>query len=277
MRLNGRSVSVLSCVACCLAAAGASSQTSTAMYELRFDSLWSPTTHAGAYVASAHFSPLIGGVHSNAVSFWEPGGIASEGMERMAEIGRVTNLRNEVNAAIAAGTALARVQGVRIDDFPDTTTLSFEATDAHDRLTLVTMIAPSPDWFVGTHGLALRDSAGEWLEEIVVGLDAYDAGTDSGTDLTSADSDTNPQEPIRNIQNEPPFNGLPVLGRYTLTLVSVDECDADVNADGALTPGDFNAWVLAFNSQADACDQNGDGQCTPGDFNAWVLNFNAGC
>ncbi|MEL6796771.1 MAG: spondin domain-containing protein [Planctomycetota bacterium] len=260
-----------------MAAAGALAQTSTATYELRFDSLWSPTTHAGAYVPSAHFSPLIGGVHSDAVSFWEPGGIASEGMERMAEIGRVTNLRNEVNAAIAAGTALARVQGVRIDDFPDTTTLTFEATDAHDRLTLVTMIAPSPDWFVGTHGLALRDSAGEWLEEIVVDLDAYDAGTDSGTDLTSADSDTNPQEPIRNIQNEPPFNGLPVLGRYTLTLVSVDVCEADVNADGALTPGDFNAWVLAFNAQSAACDQNGDGQCLPSDFNAWALNFNAGC
>ncbi|MEN1706181.1 MAG: M12 family metallo-peptidase [Planctomycetota bacterium] len=58
----------------------------------------------------------------------------------------------------------------------------------------------------------------------------------------------------------------------------VDPCSvADTNGDGALTPGDFNAWVLAFNSGAAECDQNGDGQCNPGDFNAWVLNYNAGC
>ncbi|MEL6499361.1 MAG: choice-of-anchor tandem repeat NxxGxxAF-containing protein [Planctomycetota bacterium] len=54
-------------------------------------------------------------------------------------------------------------------------------------------------------------------------------------------------------------------------------CPADVNADGLLSPADFNAWVLAFNSQADGCDQNNDGACNPADFNAWILNFNAGC
>ena len=52
---------------------------------------------------------------------------------------------------------------------------------------------------------------------------------------------------------------------------------ADTNADGVLSPADFNAWVLAFNAQSPACDQNGDGFCTPADFNVWVLNFNAGC
>ncbi|MEL6499362.1 MAG: NF038122 family metalloprotease [Planctomycetota bacterium] len=60
-------------------------------------------------------------------------------------------------------------------------------------------------------------------------------------------------------------------------IVTDQPCLPDVNGDGNLTPGDFNAWVLAFNTQSPACDQNGDDQCTPGDFNAWVLNFNAGC
>ncbi|MEO0631880.1 MAG: GC-type dockerin domain-anchored protein, partial [Planctomycetota bacterium] len=55
------------------------------------------------------------------------------------------------------------------------------------------------------------------------------------------------------------------------------DCLADTNGDGVLTPGDFNAWILAFNTGSSACDQNGDGACTPGDFNAWILNFNAGC
>ena len=54
-------------------------------------------------------------------------------------------------------------------------------------------------------------------------------------------------------------------------------CAADTNGDGALTPADFNAWILAFNTGSSTCDQNGDGQCNPGDFNAWILNFNQGC
>ncbi|MEO0853902.1 MAG: GC-type dockerin domain-anchored protein [Cyanobacteria bacterium J06648_11] len=54
-------------------------------------------------------------------------------------------------------------------------------------------------------------------------------------------------------------------------------CLADANGDGLVTPADFNAWVIAFNSHALECDQNGDGLCSPADFNAWVLNFNAGC
>ena len=62
-----------------------------------------------------------------------------------------------------------------------------------------------------------------------------------------------------------------------LVLIREDTCLPDANGDGVLTPGDFNAWVLQFNTQGPKCDQNGDGQCNPGDFNAWVLNFNNGC
>ncbi|MEL6795323.1 MAG: GC-type dockerin domain-anchored protein, partial [Planctomycetota bacterium] len=54
-------------------------------------------------------------------------------------------------------------------------------------------------------------------------------------------------------------------------------CPADVNGDGQLSPNDFNAWILAYNSSNPACDQNGDGECRQNDFNAWILNFNAGC
>ncbi|MEL6497745.1 MAG: GC-type dockerin domain-anchored protein [Planctomycetota bacterium] len=62
-----------------------------------------------------------------------------------------------------------------------------------------------------------------------------------------------------------------------IELPGAGDCLPDTNGDGELTPGDFNAWVLAFNGQLPACDQNGDGLCTPGDFNAWILNFNNGC
>jgi len=56
-----------------------------------------------------------------------------------------------------------------------------------------------------------------------------------------------------------------------------NNCLADVNGDGSVTPADFSAWVSAFNAQSSACDQNGDGSCSPADFSAWVANYNAGC
>lgn len=54
-------------------------------------------------------------------------------------------------------------------------------------------------------------------------------------------------------------------------------CLADVNGDGLVTPADFSAWVAAFNTRAQGCDQNGDRECTAADFSAWIANFNAGC
>ncbi|MEL6798010.1 MAG: GC-type dockerin domain-anchored protein, partial [Planctomycetota bacterium] len=66
-------------------------------------------------------------------------------------------------------------------------------------------------------------------------------------------------------------------GNYGVRIGVPSDCPADVNGDGLATPADFNAWILAFNSNAPGCDQNGDGLCNPSDFNAWVLNFNAGC
>lgn len=60
-------------------------------------------------------------------------------------------------------------------------------------------------------------------------------------------------------------------------VVTGQPCLADVNMDGSLTPTDFTAWIAAFNSSIQACDQNGDGVCTPTDFTAWIANYNSGC
>ncbi len=79
------------------------------------------------------------------------------------------------------------------------------------------------------------------------------------------------------------------LGRVLATLTNLrtdldpalcePACDspADANADGELTPADFNAWILAFNTNDPIADQNADGLINPSDFNAWILNYNAGC
>ena len=83
------------------------------------------------------------------------------------------------------------------------------------------MLAPSPDWFVGVHGLNLLDQ-GAWLEEVVVDLFVYDAGTDSGSSYTAANEDTQPAENIFLIET-PPFlinDVVESVGTFTFRLLS---------------------------------------------------------
>jgi hypothetical protein len=80
------------------------------------------------------------------------------------------------------------------------------------------MIAPSPDWFTGVHGLSLVEN-GRWLDQKTVVLDLYDAGTDSGVTYNSLDVDTQPRELIRKITGFPALvNGMLVpFAAYTFT------------------------------------------------------------
>ena len=51
---------------------------------------------------------------------------------------------------------------------------------------------------------------------------------------------------------------------------------ADANLNGVVEPGDFGAWVAAFNSASLIADVNQNGTVEPGDFGAWVAAFNLG-
>jgi hypothetical protein len=50
---------------------------------------------------------------------------------------------------------------------PSSVSLSFEVTQAYAFVSLVSMLAPSSDWFVGASGLSLIEN-GQWVEELIV-------------------------------------------------------------------------------------------------------------
>jgi hypothetical protein len=80
------------------------------------------------------------------------------------------------------------------------------------------MIAPSPDWFAGVHGLNLIQN-GDWVREHVVELRPYDAGTDLGVSYESPDRDAQPRLPIR-VLNGFPFDvqgRVAPVGSFTFT------------------------------------------------------------
>jgi len=188
----------------------------TADYTVVFDSTWSEQTHPGTLPPGPHFSGLIGGLHNDQVIFWQSGALASQGIEDMAELGSKSQLTNEVNTAIGDGTAGVVLSGGDIPTSPGMVSLSFTAQQAYPLLTLVSMLAPSPDWFVGVASLELM-SAGEWRRQIVVPLYVWDAGTDSGPTFTASDDDTNPADPITRFETGVFAPPMQFVGTFTIT------------------------------------------------------------
>lgn len=244
-------------------------------YRADFNATWSAQTHPNAYPTNAHFSALVGGVHNNQVEFWAPGGIASVGIERMAELGATTQLRDEVQSAINAGTASSVILGSGVTS-PGSTSVNFDVLPAFPLVTLVTMVAPSPDWFVGVHGLDLRDGQG-WKRQVTVDLFTYDAGTDNGVNFTSADIDAVPRQPIA-LLGAPFAASDPRLGTFTFTLLYDGRAQGDYNFDGAVDAADYTTWRDSLGQFGDDlnADGNHDGKIDGLDYNVWKSALSPG-
>lgn len=192
---------------------------STATYTITFNSVWNASDH-GTLPSNAHWSKLVGATHNSNVSFLQIGQIASPGIEKVAEEGSNTLFNSEVNTSISAGDANQYING---NDLPAATgnivIAGLQMSENFPLLTLVSMIAPSPDWMIAINGLNLRNETG-WKDSIIVDVFCYDAGSDNGTNYTSSNSDTNPKQPISSLIDVGPFNSAKV-GTFTIQLENV--------------------------------------------------------
>jgi hypothetical protein len=138
----------------------------------------------------------------------------------MAETGGKNPLQQEILNAIGDRTAYNRISGDGIATSPGSVSVEFKVSKNYPLVSLVTMIAPSPDWFVGVDSLNLYEND-EFVDEKVITLYAYDAGTDSGTTYTSPNEPTDPPETIFKIEGYPFFyeDELVPLGTFTFSKV----------------------------------------------------------
>ena len=189
---------------------------SVASYTMTFTSTWSATTHPVVFPTAAHFSGLIGATHSDQVVFWREGQLASPGIQAMAELGSKSPLSDQIAAAVSAGTAQYELSGGGIRPSPGQVSLDLQISDTHPLVTLVSMIAPSPDWFVGVAGLPLLRND-RWVDSLTVELHGWDAGTDNGTTYAAMDAPAMPHVRISPLEDGPfKVNGqVPSLGTYT--------------------------------------------------------------
>jgi len=247
------------CGVLCLALAGSAVLASPAVrYRVVFDATWSAATHPQDFPSNAHFSPLVGGTHTSRASFWAVGELASPGIENMAELGQTATLVSEIQTVASTGEASAStIVGSGLLS-PGSTSVQFDVVREFPLLTLVTMVAPSPDWFTGVRGLQLL-AAGRYRDDFAVTLVAFDAGTDSGTTFTSPDADTDPADPISLIDTPPLADSsgyAAPLGTYTFSILSVDGLPPYDDSDG---DGLNNLEEAALGTSVSDADTDGDG------------------
>ena len=182
-------------------------------YNIKFEATWSSDSHPDNYVSNAHFSPFV--VYSyngtDQGRIFTVDSISTPGIEEMAETGATDILVEEISQIIESNNALSYAKAVRIDS-PGQTEIMLNFTQEFSKFIFVSMIAPSPDWFVA--GEADLFIEGQWVDKMILDVISLDAGTDSGDSLTAANSDTNPKQLISRFDDI-----LQKLGTITITKI----------------------------------------------------------
>ncbi len=180
------------------------------LYRVTFEATWSEATHPG-FPAGGHFSSLTGLSHRAEALLFKDGEPASLGIKNMAERGNNTALRSEIDALRRRGAALSLFAGGSGTNSPGAVADTIRLDATHSHLTVVTMIAPSPDWFAALESENLRGPDGQWAASRRVPARSYDAGTDSGPTFTAADQATLPAAVIVPLRL-PPAAGITPAG-----------------------------------------------------------------
>jgi len=187
--------------------------THTVTYSCKFTNNWSGTNHPVNYPSSnAHWSPPIIAAHSKRYVMWEPNALATEGVEIVAESGGPTTLLAEIETAQDERVAGDRVRGVvTFNKNAQSQILSdITLTPVFDRMSSITMIAPSPDWFTGFYNIHPVDESSDfWLQSFEIETFPWDAGTEQGDTFSGDNPAEDPHVSIFQLTKDTvPANGV---------------------------------------------------------------------
>ncbi len=167
-----------------------------ASYKLEISIDWSEELAPFEHPGEPHMSSMIGLTHGDHFSLFADGTTASSGLELVAENGRFGILKAQFEELERRDRIGSVVEAGGIKSLPGNVSSIFRTTKDHPLLSVVTMLAPSPDWFTGVSAVSLL-ADGKWIDAISLPLWVWDAGTDSGTTFTSMNLDTQPRESVR--------------------------------------------------------------------------------
>ena len=200
----------------------AHAQSETATYTMTFEGLWTVDDITDIVMpGGAHFTEVIGATHNSDTTIWASGGMASDGVEDVAELGVVIALVSEIGQNTYADVVVRA--GSSFISPTQTVTGTFTATSSHPLVSVLSMVAPSPDWFVGVSNLNLYNNG--WRNRVVE-LYPYDAGTEQGSGWSLGNAATFPQGVIESIRSSGRFLDNPIA-RISFTSEQATDEDED--------------------------------------------------
>jgi hypothetical protein len=148
-----------------------------------------------------YFTPVWVGLHNGSFDLFDPAGLASEGLERVAEDGDASALQADFEGAVggAAGginmliTAPEGFAGAPVFDPGEASMIQLTVdSQVNSYMSFLSMIIPSNDAFIGNHnpmGIELFDAAGKFKGKQIVtilGSMVWDAGTELNNEMDAA-------------------------------------------------------------------------------------------
>ncbi|MGI9284862.1 MAG: spondin domain-containing protein, partial [Pseudomonadales bacterium] len=124
------------------------------------------------------FTPLLVTAHPDSARLFTSGAAASTSLQSMAEGGSIDALVADVTA-LNATTTENPAGGLLAPGASTTASLNTDDAPDNTRLSIVAMLLPSNDGFMGLNGIAIPTEPGTY----VYNVNAYDAGTEANDEV----------------------------------------------------------------------------------------------
>jgi len=207
-----------------------------AVYKLELETFWDERNFPKQYPQwrpNAQWSKTIGYSHGLSLSLFTVGHLVDEGVRQFVETGdsEVLDQGAENRTFLDAILAPPILKGV------GKTSANIFVDGNNSRVSAMTKIVPSPDWFVGLDSLQLCKD-GHFIQTYATEVFPLDAGTDNGFTFTSPNWETEPRAEVFTITNSfpahpagsfhyPALSRLPRLAVYSLTKLREYTMDED--------------------------------------------------
>lgn len=136
------------------------------------------------------FTPLLVAAHTSGNTLFTSGGAASSGLQSMAEGGDISALSADltaINATIVENPA----GGLLAPGASASTSLNTDAAPDNTQLSIVAMLLPSNDGFMGLNAITVPTEPGVYRYDVP----AYDAGTEANDEIIGSGAPGEPGYP----------------------------------------------------------------------------------
>lgn len=138
----------------------------------------------------SYFTPLIIAAHPAENRLFTSGQPASLSLQAMAEGGDISGLASDL-AGLSATTVENPVQGLLGPGASVSVDLNTDASPDNTNLSVLSMILPSNDGFIGLNGVNIPDEPGTYIFNV----NAYDSGTEGNDEVVGSGEPGQPGYP----------------------------------------------------------------------------------